>query len=73
MPLPKQTPLREMMRKFRALGWEGPTYSGKHPYLRKGPRKIHIPNPHGKDEVGRSLLGEILSQAGISEEEWLAA
>ena len=73
MALPKQTPHREIIRKFRALGWDGPIVSGKHPFIKKGPRKIHIPNPHGKDEIGQQLLKEILNQADISEEEWIQA
>lgn len=39
--------------------------------MKKGPHKVHMPNPHGKDEIGRPLLKEILAQAGITEEEWL--
>ncbi len=73
MPLPKQTTRRETIRKFLALGWEGPIVSGRHPFMKKGCRKVHIPNPHGKEEIGVSLLKEILNQAGISENEWLSA
>ena len=73
MPLPKQTPRREMIRKFIALGWEGPIVSGRHPFMKNGPRKVHIPNPHGKDEIGQQLLKEILDQADISEHEWTNA
>jgi hypothetical protein len=57
MPLPRQTPPRELIRKFRALGFEGPHGGGKHP----------------AQPLGVDLLKRILRQAGISEEEWLSA
>lgn len=70
MPLPKQTPHRELIRKFRALGFEGPYGGGRHPFMKKGKLKVHIPNPHGGN-IGIDLLKRILRQAGISEEDWL--
>ena len=73
MALPRQTARREIIRKFRALGWEGPISGTKHQFMKKGTLKVRIPNPHGKDEVGQSLLKEILAQAGVSEDEWLNA
>jgi len=35
----------------------------------RGDLRLRIPNPHHED-VGASLLGKILEQAGISCEEW---
>jgi hypothetical protein len=32
-------------------------------------RKLHIPNPHGK-EIGIALLREILRHADIGDDEW---
>jgi predicted RNase H-like HicB family nuclease len=32
--------------------------------------EIRIPNPHGKREIHGSLVREILTQAGISPQEW---
>jgi len=32
-----------------------------------------IPNPHHGEEIGASLLAEILRKAKISREEWLSA
>jgi predicted RNA binding protein YcfA (HicA-like mRNA interferase family) len=60
---------KEIIRKFRSLGYSGPFSGGKHQFMAKGARKIRIPNPHGED-VGVSLLKEILRQAGISAEDW---
>jgi len=62
----------ELTRRFRSLGFTGPTPSGKHPYMERGSQKVHIPNPHGKD-VPVGLLKRILRQAGISEHEWESA
>jgi hypothetical protein len=54
------------------LGWTGPFYGGKHPFMIKGTHKQRIPNPHGGD-VRLPLLREILRQAGITDDEWNAA
>lgn len=58
-----------MVSKFRSLGWEGPVYGTKHPFMVKGKRKQRIPNPHDAD-IGIELLREILRQAQITEDEW---
>ena len=70
MALPRQTPSRELIRKLAALGFMCPYGGGKHPFMKKGRRKVHIPNPHGSD-IGIELLSRLLRQAGISEEEWM--
>lgn len=72
MGLPRQTKRDELIRKFRALGWQGPISGGRHTFMKRGPLKVRIPNPHGSD-VDVSLLKEILRQAGISHEHWLNA
>ena len=61
-----------MVKKFRHLGFDGPHTGGRHAFMRRGPLKVRIPNEHGTD-IGLPLLREILGQAGISEDEWLAA
>ena len=60
---------KELIRKFRALGFSGPFSGGRHQFMVKGTQKIRIPNPHVGD-IGLSLLKELLRQAGISSEEW---
>jgi YcfA-like protein. len=60
---------KELIRKFRALGYSGPYSGGNHQFMIKGNLKIRIPNPHGND-IGTGLLKEILRQAGISIEDW---
>lgn len=58
-----------MVTKFRALGWSGPEYGTKHPFMKKGNHRQRIPNDH-KEDIRPPLLGEILRQAGISKEDW---
>jgi predicted RNA binding protein YcfA (HicA-like mRNA interferase family) len=67
--LPKQIALGDLIRRFRELGWEGPISGGKHRFMRRGRRKVRIPNPHGSD-IDVSLLAEILRQAGVTVEDW---
>jgi predicted RNA binding protein YcfA (HicA-like mRNA interferase family) len=60
---------KDLIRKFRALGYSGPFSGGKHQFMIKGSQKIHIPNPHAGD-ISASLIKEILRQANISSQEW---
>jgi len=61
---------RELIRKFKALGYEGPFSGGRHQFMIKGPKKIRIPNPHGSGDIHINLVKEILRQADISSDEW---
>ncbi len=61
---------KEIIRKFRVLGYDGPFSGGKHQFMVKGEKKIRIPNPHHGKDIHISLLKEILRQAGINREEW---
>jgi predicted RNA binding protein YcfA (HicA-like mRNA interferase family) len=61
---------RELIRKFKALGYSGPFSGGKHQFMIKGKKKIRIPNPHGSRDIHAGLLKEILRQANISNDEW---
>ncbi|MBN2246233.1 MAG: type II toxin-antitoxin system HicA family toxin [Candidatus Aminicenantes bacterium] len=60
---------KELIRKFRALGFSGPFSGGKHQFMKKGKLKIRIPNPHSKD-ISTSLVKEILRQADMSSQDW---
>ena len=62
---------RELVRRLRVLGFEGPFAGAKHQFVVRGDRSIRIPNPHGSD-VGVPLLRELPRQAGFAPEEWLA-
>ncbi|MCH7836284.1 MAG: hypothetical protein IH864_05390 [Chloroflexi bacterium] len=60
------------MRKFRALGFQGPISGGRHAFMQKGKLKVHIPGEHRRD-VSVALQHEIIRQAGIAREEWESA
>ena len=60
---------RNLVKKFRVLGFDGPYAGGRHLFVVKGNLKIHIPNPHTSD-ISASLLKEILRQAGIQVKDW---
>ena len=63
---------RELVRKLRRLGFDGPYAGGRHLFMVRGALKLRIPNPHRQD-ISKHLLAEILRQAGISVHEWNAA
>ncbi|MDO9536312.1 MAG: type II toxin-antitoxin system HicA family toxin [Bacillota bacterium] len=60
---------RDLIKRLREFGFKGPFSGGKHSFMEKASLKLRIPNPHGND-IGVSLIKEILRQAGILEEEW---
>ena len=60
---------RELIRKFRALGFDGPISGGRHSFMQKGSLKIHIPGEHKRD-IPVALQREILRQARIDVQEW---
>ncbi len=68
--MPNAISRKELIRKFKALGYSGPFSGGKHQFMIKGTRKIRIPNPHGSGDINISLVKEIIRQAGISNDEW---
>ena len=60
----------ELVRRLRALGFEGPYAGGRHPQMRRGDLSLILPNRHEGD-IGVGLLVRVLRQAGVSREEWL--
>ena len=67
--MPKPISRREMLRRFKALGWDGPYSGGSHMFMRKGSLVVRIPNPHGGD-IDWSLMKRILAQAEINPGQW---
>ena len=69
--MPKLSPSsqRKLIIKLKKFGFTGPFQEGKHPYMIKEQISVTIPNPH-KGDISKSLLSEILRQAGISVSEW---
>ncbi len=60
---------KDLVKRMRALGFEGPVYGGKHPYMIRGEVRVTIPNPH-RQEISVDLLSRILRQAEITREVW---
>jgi predicted RNA binding protein YcfA (HicA-like mRNA interferase family) len=60
---------RELIRRFRSIGFTGPNSGGRHQFVVKGELKVRIPNPH-KGNFDWSLVKEILRQAGIKASDW---
>lgn len=69
MPIPGPIKRQDLIRGLRQLGFSGPYSGGKHQYMMRGTRKLHIPNPHQSD-ISMPLLKRILEQGGITEDEW---
>jgi len=68
--MPRPISRRELIRKFRRLGFTGPVAGKRHQFMQRDKLKVRIPNPHKSGQVSEALLKEILRQAGISLEEW---
>ena len=66
------TPIRrpDLIKRLRALGWEGPISGRKHQHMVKGNLQLTIPNPHQGD-IGVNLLKIILKEAGVARDEWI--
>ncbi|MFH0905066.1 MAG: type II toxin-antitoxin system HicA family toxin [Methanobacteriota archaeon] len=61
---------KELVKRLKDFGFEGPFSGGRHPYMIKGNLVLTIPNPH-KKEISIDLLIRILKQAEIKRLEWL--
>jgi predicted RNA binding protein YcfA (HicA-like mRNA interferase family) len=62
---------KDLIKRLRFLGWEGPEYRSDHPFmLKEGSPPLKIPNPHSQD-ISVDLLRKILKQAKIARKEWL--
>ena len=63
---------RELIKRLRNLGWDGPFSGGKHQFMIKGAMKLPSPNPHG-GVLSVGMVSEILKETETSREEWLSA
>ncbi len=62
----------ELIARFRRLGWQGPRRGGKHDFMSRGTHKVRIPNPH-RGDISAGRVADVLSQAGISRDDWHGA
>lgn len=62
---------RELVRRLRELGFEGPYAGGNHEFMFRGAsgQRLILPNPH-RGLIGVDLLARQLRQAGVVREEW---
>ncbi|MDM7996468.1 MAG: type II toxin-antitoxin system HicA family toxin [Acidobacteriota bacterium] len=63
------TSRRDLIKRLRRLGFEGPYSGGRHEFMLRGIRRLTLPNPH-RSEIGVDLLSRLLRQAEIGHEEW---
>ena len=68
--MPSAISRRNLIKKFKSLGYTGPYSGKKHQFMTKGSQKIRIPKPHGSQDISIDLGKEILKQADIANEEW---
>ena len=61
----------DLVRKLRMLGFAGPVYRGKHPYMVRGSLRLTIPNRH-RETISVDLLSRILRQGEVDRDEWEA-
>ena len=61
---------KDLIKKLRKFGFEGPFIGGKHEFMIKSETRLILPNPHQSD-IGVELLSRILKQAGINKEDWV--
>ena len=60
---------RELIRRFRRLGFDGPFVGGRHEFMERENRRVILPNPH-RSEISVDLLSRLLRQAGIDVGIW---
>ena len=72
--MPKLSPVswKDLVKRLRRLGFEGPYEGGKHPYMIRGDLTLTIPNPH-RNDISVDLLKRILKRGNVTSDEWLAA
>jgi hypothetical protein len=72
MASPGPAEWRDLVRKFRKLGFTGPIFRNGHPYMVKGKLKVKIPNNHHETITGPTVARSV-ERAGISDDEWEGA
>jgi len=60
---------RDLIRRLRQLGFDGPHPGGRHEFMLRGTRRLILPNPH-RGDIGADLLARLLRQAAVTREEW---
>jgi predicted RNA binding protein YcfA (HicA-like mRNA interferase family) len=64
---------REVIRKLRELGFEGPFGGGRHVFMRHPETRVKISVPvHQGRDIPIGTLAAIIKQAGSTVDQWLA-
>jgi len=64
---------REVIRKLRELGFEGPFGGGRHVFMRHPETRVKISVPvHQGRDIPIGTLAAIIKQAGCTVDQWLA-
>lgn len=64
---------RELIRRLRKLGFDGPYPGSKHDLMARGDDSVINSNSHRGEDIGVDLIIKILKQAVISRDEWIEA
>ena len=67
--MPRPISLRNLIKKLRDFGFEGPYSGARHSFVVKSSLKLRIPNPHNGD-ISSSLVTEIIKLAEIDKKDW---
>lgn len=60
---------RDLIRRLKQLGFEGPFTGGNHQFMLRNNRRLILPNPHRSD-ISVDLLRCILRQGGVTIQKW---
>ena len=60
---------RELIRRLRVLGFDGPFKGSDHDYMVRGEIRVTIPNLHKGQDIGVRLLTQVLKEAEVKTEQ----
>lgn len=64
---------RELIRRLRILGFNGPFKGSDHDYMVRGETRVIIPNLHQGKDIGIRLLMQVLKEAEIDRDDWISS
>lgn len=64
---------RELIRRLRILGFNGPFKGSDHDYMVRGETRVTIPNLHKGRDIKVRLLMQVLKEAEIDRDDWISS
>ncbi|TAJ15597.1 type II toxin-antitoxin system HicA family toxin [Patescibacteria group bacterium] len=61
---------RELIKKLKRLGFDGPESGGNHKLMNRDGKKVSLPHANGHHDIAVKLLFKILKEGGVTKEEW---